>query len=363
MINEKPTMKQLRFLQACPDDTYYTWQVHLWLDSLREIGHSDKAVSLIFTHKSRELNPKWQQIVDLYPEAKFHFYKDDDNLNNFIGLYIPIIRPYVLWRYFKEFPETAGDAIFYCDSDILFMKDFNVDSFLEDDRVYLSDTNSYINAAYFDSKIKDVLPEKLEEYKSRDVLSELTSMIGINRQICEENNLHSGGAQYLLKNVDAAFWNKVLKDCIIIRTYLQKINREFFKDESAGFQSWCADMWAVLWNIWLKEQKTEVIPEMGFAWSTDPIGKLKTHPILHNAGIICNEMVLSQENTVHPDGTTTTRKEFYPAFFKGNYHTGKDPFTDPHLDTVLNSEKSKGFCNWYYVSKMKDLKEKYKLNY
>jgi hypothetical protein len=40
---------------------------------------------------------------------------------------------------------------------------------LDDDVNYLSDTNSYINAKYFDSKVNQVLPEKLEEYKNRDV--------------------------------------------------------------------------------------------------------------------------------------------------------------------------------------------------
>ena len=34
----------------------------------------------------------------------------------------------------------------------------------------------------------------------------------------------------------------------------------------------------------------------------------------------------------------------YPAFYKGKYHTGSDPFKDPHLQTVLNSEESKKYC-------------------
>ena len=157
----------------------------------------------------------------------------------------------------------------------LFMKDFNVDQFLEDDINYLSDTNSYINAKYFDSKVHQVLPEKLEEYKARDILAEIASVVGISREIAEANNDHSGGAQYLLKNVDGDFWSKVMNDCILIRTYLQTVNREFFKDENTGYQSWCADMWAVLWNLWFREQETKVVPEIAFAWATDPIIKIR----------------------------------------------------------------------------------------
>jgi hypothetical protein len=337
-------MRDLKFIQACPSDIYYTWQVHLWLESLKEIGHSDKAISVIFTPKGRENRDKWKQIEDLYPEAEFHFYADEDNLNRLIGIYIPVLRPYVLWKYFKENPRRSADAIFYCDSDILFTKDFNVDQFLEDDVNYLSDTNSYINAKYFDSKIKDVLPEKLEEYKTRDILGEIASIIGISREICEANNENSGGAQYLLKNVDAYFWSKVMNDCILIRTYLQKVNREFFKDENSGFQSWCADMWAVLWNIWLREQETKVVDELAFAWATDPIVKLDTHTILHNAGI-------------------TNTMMGHPCFYKGKYHMGMDPMKDPHLDVILKDEKSQKYCTWFYTKKLNELKEKYKLNY
>jgi hypothetical protein len=338
-------MKDLKFIQACPDDTYYTWQVNLWLESLRDIGHSDKAISLIFTPKGRAKNNKWKQIVDLYPEAEFYFYEDEDELSKLLGIYIPVLRPYVLWKHFKLHPELSEKAIFYCDSDILFMKDFNVDQFLEDDINYLSDTNSYINAKYFDSKINQVLPEKLEEYKTRDILAELCSIIGITREIAEKNNDHSGGAQYLLKNIDSNFWSKVMNDSILIRTYLQQVNREFFKDENTGFQSWCADMWAVLWNLWFREQETKVVPELAFAWSTDPMSKLDTHTILHNAGIV------------------SETGNGYPAFYKGKYHQGSDPTKDLQLDVILNNEESKKYCTSFYAMKIKEIKQKYNLNY
>jgi hypothetical protein len=338
-------MKDLKFIQACPDDTYYTWQVHLWLESLRKIGQSDKAISLIFTPKNREINTKWHQVIDLYPEAEFHFYQDEDNVSDLLGIYIPVLRPYVLWKHFKANPHLSEKAIFYCDSDILFTDKFNVDQFLEDEICYLSNTNSYINASYFDSKINQVLPEKLEDYKTRDILGEITSVIGISREVAEANNLHSGGAQYLLKNVDAYFWSKVMNDCIIIRTYLQTVNREFFKDENSGYQSWCADMWAVLWNLWAREQETKVVDELDFAWSTDPISRLETTTILHNAGI------------------AATQQNGMSCFYKGKYIAGADPTKDHHLNIVLTDEKSKEYCTWIYANELKLLSEKYNLNY
>lgn len=339
-------MRELKFICAQPDDTYYTWQVHLWLESLKELGHSDKAIVLVFIPSFRNKNEKWQQIVDLYPEAEFVFYKDEKNeISQKLGIYIPVLRPWCLKNYFYEHPEMKEKAVFYCDSDILFTEKFDISQFINDDINYLSDTNSYINASYFDSKIKDVLPAKLEEYKTLDVLAQLTSLIGINRATCEKNNLHSGGAQYFLKNIDGSFWKKVTNDCLIIRTYLQTINKKFFKSENEGFQSWCADMWAVLWNLWMRDQETKVVPELEFSWASDPITKLDRTNIFHNAGITGDHMFDC------------------PVFYKGKYHLGADPLKDEHLNDVIENENTKKYCTHFYASKLVELKNKYKLNY
>ena len=338
-------MKDLKFICAQPDDTYYTWQVHAWLESLKNIGHSDKAIVLVYTPSFREKSDKWQKIEDLYPEAQFAYYKDEGNVSQYLGIYIPVLRPYVLMRWFQDHPEMIGNAMFYCDCDILFTDKFDVEKYKDDEICYLSDTNSYINASYFDSKVKDVLPEKLEEYKNRDILAELTSLIGINREIAEANNNNSGGAQYFLKNVDANFWKKVMNDCIVIRSYLQHINKQFFANEDKGFQSWCADMWAVLWNLWLREQETKNISEMDFSWASDPIEKVEKLGLFHNAGITQRDM------------------PGYKAFYKGAYHTGKDPFKDTHLYVVHTDDESKKRGTHYYVTKLLELKQKYNLNY
>jgi hypothetical protein len=340
-------MRELKFICAQPDDVYYTWQVHLWIESLRKIGHSDKAIVLLFIPSFREKNLKWQQVMDLYPEVEFVFYKDvNSEVTPLLSTYIPVLRPFCLRNYFKDNPEMEHKAVFYCDSDIVFTEKFNIDEFIEDDINYLSDTNSYINASYFDSKERDVLSNKLEAYKQKDVLDELANKIGISREIAEKNNNHSGGAQYLLKNVNSEYWNRVMISCIIIRTELQQINKEFFENENKGFQSWCADMWAVLWNLWRNEAETRNIPELEFSWSSDLIEKLERTSILHNAGITDSQMGGS-----------------YPAFYKGTYHTGKDPFEDPHLQVILNDERSKKHCTHHYLLQLLELKEKYKLKY
>lgn len=346
-------MKQLKFITCCPDDTYYTWQVQLWLESLKRINQSEKAVVLLFLPSGRKPNRKWDRIRELYPEVEFNLYHDDNNdiSSAYIPVYIPILRPYVMWRWMKENPEAKNWALFYCDSDILFTQKFNIDEFVNDNINYVSNTNSYISVDYFDSKIKDVKESRKDEYSQMDVFSMLGSLIGITREQGLENRYDSGGAQYILKNVDAEFWKKVMKDCIIIRRYLQTINDEFFENESRGFQSWCADMWAVLWNLWLIEgSKTKVIPEMDFAWATDPIEKLNTAPIMHNAGIV-------------GEWVNLTPTKGYNAFYKGKYHQGADPTKDSHLKKVLEDPVAKGYCTYYYALKLDELKNKYNINY
>lgn len=339
-------MRELKFLCVQPDDSYFTWQVHLWLESLKKLGHLDKAIVLVFTPSFRECNNHWQKIVDLYPEAEFAFYKDEeDTVSQSLGVYIPVLRPYTLMRYFQDHPEMKEKTIMYCDCDVVFTDKFNIDQYINDDVHYLSDTNSYINASYFDSKEKDVLLHKLEEYKQRDILQETTNLCGVTRQIAEKYNEHSGGAQYLLKNIDAEFWKHVMGDCISIRTHLMQVNREFFESEDRGYQSWCADMFSVLYNLWRVGGVTKVVPEMEFSWASDPIEKVERLGIFHNAGMIGDTM------------------GDIPTFYKGKYHSGTDPFTDPHMMIVYTDERSKTLGTHFYVSKLIELKQNYNLNY
>lgn len=339
-------MRELKFICAQPDDTYYTWQVHLWLENLKTLGHINKATVLIFIPSFREYNKKWDEIISLYPEAEFKIYKDEHNVSKLLGSYIPVLRPYLLWRYWTDFPEMKDKAVLYYDNDVLLTKEFNIDKYIDDDICYVSDTNSYINASYFDSKIKDVKPDKLEAYKKIDVLAQATAIVGATREMAEKNNLHSGGAQYLLKDIDAEFWNKMMGGVIDIRLFLQNtINKKYFESESKGFQSWCADMWYILWGLWARGKEVRVIKEMDFAWAPDPLEKLNSHHMYHNAGITGEFM----------DGI--------PYFYKGKYHTGSNPLKDPHLQVVLNNEKSKQKCTWMYANSLYALGEKYHLDY
>lgn len=252
---------------------------------------------LIWWH-DRRLNfntfeKEWDQLEKDYPEVTFHYYEDESfEVSNLIARseYVSILRPWLLMHHFNDYPELEQKAIFYIDSDIVFTKKFDFSPFLNDDICYLSNTKSYIAASYFDSKVKDVKEDMLEEYGKIDVLQQLTSALGTSRAVAMVNEDNSGGAQYLLKGINVKFWQKVLSGCLIILRQLGEVNQKYFPGKTAldrenkGFQKWCADMWSVLWNLWVFGKETRCPRELDFAWATDMAEKWNDVSIYHDAG-------------------------------------------------------------------------------
>lgn len=328
-----------------PIDRYFGWQIHLYVESCIQAGFDEDGIHvLMYVPKGRDKNMDiWDKIQAIYPKLKFFFY-EDAGVQQHLGLYIPILRPHCLWQHFKAHPELKDETIIYTDCDILWIDGLNIEKYFDDDCCYVSDAKSYLNVSYFESKIRDVIPDKLPEYAKIDVVGELCKIIGIDKSVAVENNNNTGGVQYILKNVDADFWKKVETDVIAVRKYLLSVNKEFFPNESKGIQSWCTDLWVLQYNLW-KKGCCKVVPELNFTWCHDPVSKLETVKIYHNAG------------------ATNEGTEDFPVFYKGKYHTGTNPFTDPHLDKMLNNETSMKHCTGYYVKKLDELRKKYKITY
>lgn len=334
-------MRQLRIITAQPNDLLFCWQVRVQLHNLRKYGLSENYTALIWKHNGRQngemFTEQWAQLMYDYPEAAFFHYEDSTGeLSKLIAQtgYIPLLRPWLLAKHFESNLSLREDAILYMDSDVIFTKKPNFDNLLGDDTCYLSDTRSYIAASYFDSKIKDVLPQKLDSYKKIDVLDDLLKEFDLSRQVAIANEQGSGGAQYLLKNIDAGFWQDVFKGCITVRLNLRSVNKRFFENEDKGFQSWCADMWSVLFNLWKRGMKTECPPEMDFCWATDPIDKWDKVQIYHDAG-----------------ASTRPIKEGHMLFHKRDLpyvNNEKTPFDDD-LSFVSNE-----YCSYWYAREIED---------
>ena len=332
-------------ITAQPDDQYFIWQNHLYIESCLKQGfNQDQIHILLYKPKNRQFNSNWNKLKEIYPDINIFLY-EDKGVQQFLGVYIPILRPHILWQHFEIYPELNDKTIIYTDSDILWLDTLNINHLLLDNINYVSDASSYLNYSYFENKYKQVFPEKLEEAKSVDFLKEVCNIVGIDKKIVINNNNNTGGVQYILKNIDADFWKKVETDVLKIRLYLQQVNKIYFKNENDGIQSWCADLWAVQFNLWYRNLETKVVKELDFAWATEPIEKLNSCTIYHNAGVTGKYM-----NNV-------------PYFYKGAYHTGQNPLLDEHLQIVINNEQSKKHCTWYYTNKLLELKNKYNIDY
>lgn len=347
--------KELAYLVAQPTDKYFVWQVGLWLQSLQDIGEDDKAHVVLFNPKGREVTKQWEELAKIYPKATFATYEDNGTVAPLLRTYIPILRPYALAKHFAAHPELSEKAILYCDCDVLFTRRLDIDKYLEDETCYLSDTISYIGSDYLIGKKRDVLPQMKDKFENKDVVADLARITQIDKQVILDNNFNSGGAQYLLKGVDSAFWEKVMRDAIYIKIHLDNVNKTYFENGDKGYQSWCADMWAVLYNLWHRGKQTRVVAEMDFSWASDRIERLEQTAMLHNAGITSESSLKTRARDANGNHVTVSA----PAFYKGKFISGTNPFLKlEHLEEVATNPDSKLFCTSYYVSYMLKHKDK-----
>jgi hypothetical protein len=215
----------------------------------------------------------WNKLASHYSSVRFFFYQDTREQPIY---YISSVRPNILKQHFKAHPELESEAIFYHDCDIVFTRKPDFNAFLNDNIWYLSNTNSYINYDYIISKGLDVY----------DKMCEITKMNPLIPQLINSN---SGGAQYIMKNVNWKYWEYVEQDSENLFKEITELNtqKKAADPNYHELQIWCADMWAVLWNGWLAGNETKVVPEMDFSWATDLSNRWDETTIYHNAGATC----------------------------------------------------------------------------
>ena len=258
-------MNDMIYMCAQPAIDYYAWQVEVMLDNFIENKVDPKNIHIVCSHYGT-VPEKWEKLRTKYSDVTFAFYIDE----RFKPGYIPSVRPHVLHKHWVHNPELASKTVFYHDCDIVLAKPFDTEGLMDLDTCYVSDTASYIGANYIRSK-------------GEHYLDLMTGIVGVNKQYVIEQEKNSGGAQYILKNIPTEFWRKVYQDC---ETMFRLVNQQIAKDQPPhAIQIWCADMWAVLWNLWVLDRKVETTNKLSFSWATSPISEWDKHPIYHNAGV------------------------------------------------------------------------------
>ena len=273
-------MKNLRYICVQPRILYYAWQVEVMINNFIKHGINPNNIDILVAWNPNDKTSEpenieaWNKLASHYNSVRFFFYED---IRQQPIYYISSVRPNILKQHFKAHPQLESEAIFYYDCDVVFSKPPDFNAFLSDDIWYLSNTNSYINYDYIISKGQDVY----------DKMCEITEMHPIIPRLMNSN---SGGAQYIMKNIDWTFWESVEYDSEKLFKEITELNniKKTADPNYHELQIWCADMWAVLWNGWLEGNETKVVPEMDFSWATDPISRWSETIIYHNAGATCS---------------------------------------------------------------------------
>lgn len=256
------------YISAQPDAKYFLWQLEVQLENFRRAGIPPAQIHvLIGFHPDTGLNKAFNELITS-GRARFFPYPDERPAGN----YKSSIRPHLLKKHFREHSYLSRETIFYHDSDIIFRERINEGLLEAGDSCFLSAT------PYISTKI-------IKAHAGEDTLHELLALVGVSSAVAEENEPHTGGAQYVLKNISWSFWEKVETDCEKIFNYMTAYNERHGK----GLQAWCADMWAILWNSWREGFSVKIHPELDFCWPADDISCWYNTKILHNTGVLLHE--------------------------------------------------------------------------
>jgi hypothetical protein len=304
--------RELRFVSAQPANLYYAWQVEVMLNNFVEMGVNLNHIDIVCWKENGIIPTEWTKLAENYA-ARFFFYNDTRKTKH----YISSIRPNILKQHFKLHPYLKSEAIFYHDCDILFTKPISewiTKKMIEDDIWYGSDTRWYIAHSYIKSK-------------GEDVLNKMCDIVDIDVTVVEDNELNSIGAQYILKDIDEYYWERVEIDSERLFNEITELNKikKLENPKYHPLQIWCADMWAVLWNGWKMGKKTITHKNLSFSWATSAVDEIEKMNIMHNAGVTNDKGNL---------------------FYKANYINKL-----PYFDNLEIKENSASSYYWDWIQK------------
>jgi hypothetical protein len=271
-------MEDLIFVSAQPDVPYFHWQVRVYVHNFIEMGINPNQIHVLFAmvHGNTKPTEESLQLKDL--GINVHHYLDDRKQKH----YIPNIKPFLVYKFLEQNPKL-GKNLFLHDADIVFRRLPNFQVLLQDDVNYLSDTIGYISYNYIMDCCKRY-EDKHPNSEKGQLIKEMADVVGISVDLIKENQNNSGGGQYLIKNSDSNLWKKIYEDCTPL--YDQMLNyQKRFPISPGEIQFWTAEMWSLLWNLWLHKYDTEITDELDFSWATDSIEIYNSKPILHMAGV------------------------------------------------------------------------------
>lgn len=271
-------MENVLFVSAQPDVPYFIWQIKLYVSNFVSLGIKPNQIHVILGIVQGNNDPSEKALELKQLGINVHFFKDERTKKH----YIPNIKPYLISKWIQSNKEY-GNLFFLHDADVIFRSLPNFDSLLKDDINYLSDTIGYIGYDYIMDCCKRYELQHPNSEKNQ-LISEMADVIGIDVETIKQNQENSGGGQYLIKNTTCELWDKIYKDSTKLYDQMMDYQKRF-PINPGQIQFWTAEMWALLWNLWLYGHNTKITDELSFSWATDSVEVYEKHPILHMAGV------------------------------------------------------------------------------
>lgn len=280
----------MKIILAQPATPRFQWELEVLLTNIRQFGNFE--VILLFSERDFTVPGYFRK---KYPECSVFTFTDNRDDTS----YIPSIRPYLWWQFLKENPEAEHETYLYIDSDIIFREFPHCATLgVNPKRWVSSNCAGYIGYDY----IKKCT-------RGDEIAIKMAEICGIT--LDQLKATPGAGAQWVIENPTAAFWERSYYDSNLIHHYFQTVD--------SNIQKWTAEMWAQLFGMTREGIEVVIDKELDFCLPTDPIEKWDTVKIMHNAGVLGSEEM----------------------FFKGMYADTK-PFGD-NFDYVRRDRVSRKY--------------------
>lgn len=261
-------MRKVKFIVPIPSVDYYLAQALVQITNFRELGYEQDAVyPVIHWGEIPEHLKRMMDSPDI--KAKFFPYLDERKDRS----YQANMKPYLMGKYFEQFPEEKDNVYVYLDPDCVFTHPFDFKPFIEDEVWYGSDTASYTGEDYIKGK-------------GVQLFYDFCDIAGLDPKLVEGKKGYEIGAQYITKNNTAELWYEIERTSTVAYNHAAA-NEHRYKPEGHEypFQKWTSEMVytqliAIKHGIELK-----VSDKLQFAWANWRDTDWFKYPFFHNAGI------------------------------------------------------------------------------
>jgi hypothetical protein len=271
-------MEKILFVSAQPDVPYFIWQIKIYVNNFIEKGINPNQIHVVLGIVKVNGKPSEESIKLKDLGINVYHFIDERNKKT----YIPSIKPYLISKWIK-LNSDYGKLFFLHDADIIFNKLPNFNKLINDDICYLSDTIGYIGHNYI-IDCCDRYEKAHPKSEKGQLLKEMANIVGVSVDVIKDNQENSGGGQYLIKNTTFEIWDKIYEDSTNLYDQMLDYQKRF-PISPGEIQFWTAEMWSLIWNLWMYNYKTKITNELDFSWATDSLKVYEKRPILHMAGV------------------------------------------------------------------------------